>query len=69
MDAAGQGVIVAVLDTGIDCKPLQVAPWGFYYPNMQVKPARQFPFNELARHSRVGITPQIGKGSVGPLCE
>jgi hypothetical protein len=27
-----------------------------------LKPARQLPFNELASHARVGITPHIGKG-------
>jgi putative transposase len=32
-----------------------------------LKPAWQLPWDELARHSRVGITPQRGKGSVGPL--
>jgi hypothetical protein len=34
-----------------------------------LKPAWQLPFDELASHSRVGITPQIGKGGVGPLCD
>ena len=33
-----------------------------------LKPAWLLPFDELASHSRVGITPQIGKGGVGPLC-